>query len=135
MTAAISQFTPSRRDSGLRRLRVANRVLAVAAIVLTLALAELAAHGFHGHARKLVVRSTPLRSTQPTGSTGVTGRPESERADGTPRVRHRHAVHKLRPPAQPPSGATTAASQPAPPAAPAAAQAAAAPSTTVSGGS
>ena len=53
MTVAISQFTPSRRDSGLRRLRAANRVLAVAAVVLTLVLAELAAHGFHGHARKL----------------------------------------------------------------------------------
>jgi hypothetical protein len=107
----------------------------VAAIVLTLALAELAAHGFHGHARKLVVRSTPLRLTQ---STAPARHHRSETPDGTSRVRHRHPVGKLRPPAQPPSSATTAASSPAQPAAPAPAQpapAAPSPSTTVSGGS
>ena len=82
MTVGISQFTSSRRDAGLRRLRVANRVLAVAAIVLTLALAEIAAHGFHGHARKLVVRSTPLRSTQSTAAATHHG---SKRDDGTSR--------------------------------------------------
>ena len=134
MTAGISQPTSSRRDAGLRRLRVANRVLAVAAIVLTLALAELAAHGFHGHARKLVVRSTPLRLTQ---STAPARHHRSETPDGASRVRHRRAVGKLRPPAQPPRSATPAALPPAPPAAPAPAQPAAAPSpsTTVSGGS
>ena len=141
MTVAIPRFTPSRRDSGLRRLRTANRVLAVAAVAADARVQPSSPRtASHGHTRKLAASRRRRARRRPTGSprrrqappapSAATGRHASRAPARSPQpAGPRHSA---------PSSATTAASQPAQPAGPAAAQpapAAPSPATTVSGGS
>lgn len=95
----------ARRDAGLRRLRVLNRVLIGAAVAGTGLLTDVAANAFPGHKRK-VTANVPSAATHTPSRT-------STRA---PRHRRRHHArrHKraaLRPPAQAPTTATTTTPQ------------------------
>src|ERR1700761_3343702 len=101
MSGTTRALTPARRDAGLRRLRVLNRILIGAAVLATGLLTDVAAKAFPGHKRAVRV----ARPAEPASS-GAT--PRHGHRHGR---RHRHAVHHtLSPPAQPPA-TTTAAPQ------------------------
>ncbi len=109
MSRITSSFTPAGRDAGLRRLRIANRLLIGTTVAVTGLLTDVAAQAFPGHKR--VIRAAVV--TPPARTLGTAGAARHRHAG-----RHReHARRKLRPPAQAPSsvsGTTSATVQSAP---------------------
>lgn len=133
MSRSLRASAHARRDAGLRRLRIVNRVLIGAAVAATGLLTDVTAHAFPGHKRRAIATASPARTPAPARRSGA-------------EARHRRAHHArhhrrpaLRPPAQAPTTATATAPQvtttsaaPAPAPQPAPAPA---PAPTVSGGS
>ncbi|HET8978690.1 MAG TPA: hypothetical protein VFN87_11070 [Solirubrobacteraceae bacterium] len=96
-------MTPARRDAGLRRLHVLNRVLIGGAVVVTGLLTDVAANAFPGHKRTV-------------GSSSVS-QPGAARTSGSHRrhhrTHHRSAHTGLSAPAQAPSATTGTGTAPA----------------------
>ncbi|MBV8991982.1 MAG: hypothetical protein JO372_25780 [Solirubrobacterales bacterium] len=84
MTAISHRATsPSRRDQALRRLRIVNRSLAIASIVLTIVLAELAARAFSGHPRPALRSEITIRRMRtPVHRAGAPLHPSITRSPG-----------------------------------------------------
>ena len=140
MSRSPRSLASARRDAGLRRLRIVNRVLIGAAVAVTGLLTDVAAHAFPGHRRPAPAR--PATAASSTTSRGAAHHARRHRRD---HVRH-HSRPALRPPAQAPTTASTATSPATTSAAPATSAASApapapqpapqpAPAPTVSGGS
>ena len=143
MSGKTPALTPARRDAGLRRLRVLNRILIGAAVLATGLLTDVAAKAFPGHKR--AVRAG--NATQLAAGTTAHRRSHARRHHA---ARHRRAAHHaLSAPAQSPAASpapagTATASAPAaspPPSQPTVTQStpapapAPAPAPVVSGGS
>ncbi len=90
-------LAPSRRDAGLRRLRVANRVVIGVAVGLTGLFADFAAKAFPGHARHAAAGAV-RRSSRPRHHTPA-----------------HHGSHRLAPPATTPAAAPPASPAPSHP--------------------
>jgi hypothetical protein len=114
MNANQIAFTSSRRDAGLRRLRVANRVMIGVAVGLTGLFSDLAAKAFSGHPKRSAARA---RRAAPALDRGHARNPAGSRRrdparQATPRLSRPTTTPTA--PTPTPTPTTTTAPAPAP---------------------
>jgi hypothetical protein len=133
MSRSPRALAHARRDAGLHRLRMFNRMLIGGAVAATGLLTDVTAHAFPGHKRPVTASGSRAPAPAPVRAPGTEARHLSAH-----HARHRRRA-ALRPPAHAPTRAagttpqvTTTSAAPAPQPAPAPSPA---PAPTVSGGS